>query len=261
MTTWDGIGPDDRGTPHALWDAWFTERTPDPELILPTGIQRLLMVAPHPDDEILGVGITAARAAAAGVEVVIVGVTDGDASHPDSPTLTGERLGALRVEESRRACAILGLPEPVRVGVPDGGVHAHEERLAETIAGLVADGRETSARTPGTDCLVLSTWRGDGHPDHEASGRAAARACAQTGARLAEYPVWTWHWASPGDSRVPWDRRRRVQLDDSELAAKRAAVGEFVTQIHPLSELPGDEAILPGWILDRLLTREETVFL
>ena len=261
MTAWDGIGPDDRGTPYDLWDAWFTKRTPDPELALPTGVRRLLVVAPHPDDEILGVGITAARAAAAGVEVVIVGVTDGDASHPDSPTLTGEQLRTLRVEESRRACAILGLPEPVRIGLPDGGVHAHEDRLAEALARLIAVGGETSARAPGADCLVLSTWRGDGHPDHEASGRAAARACTQTGARLAEYPVWTWHWANPGDSRVPWDRRHRVRLDNSEIAAKRSAVDEFVTQIHPLSDRAGDEAILPGWILDRLLTREETVFL
>ena len=34
----------------------------------------------------------------------------------------------------------------------------------------------------------------------------------------------------------------------------------FVTQVAPLSDRPGDEAILPGWILDRLVTREETMF-
>lgn len=107
---------------------------------------------------------------------------------------------------------------------------------------------------------MLCTWRGDGHPDHEASGRAAAAACAATGARLAEYPVWTWHWAEPGQERVPWDRRHRVVLSDAELAAKQAAVAEFVTQVAPLSSQPGDEAILPDWILDRLVTREETVF-
>jgi hypothetical protein len=49
-------------------------------------------------------------------------------------------------------------------------------------------------------------------------------------------------------------------LTDPELAAKRAAVAEFVTQVAPLSDRPGDEAILPDWILDRLVTRSETVF-
>ncbi|MBB1042901.1 PIG-L family deacetylase, partial [Dietzia sp. Cai40] len=83
---------------------------------------------------------------------------------------------------------------------------------------------------------------------------------AATGARLVEYPVWAWHWAAPGDPRVPWARRRRVVLTDHELAAKRAAVSEFVTQVAPLSDRSGDEAILPDWVLDRLVTREETVF-
>ncbi|WP_206474963.1 PIG-L deacetylase family protein [Dietzia sp. KRD202] len=252
-THWTGIGLDDRGTTHAAWDAWFGGRTADPELTVPSGVRRVVVVAPHPDDEILGVGVTAARFAAAGVEVVIVAVTDGDASHPDSPTVTPARLTALRISESRRACAALGLPEPVRIGLPDGGVRGHETRLADAIAEAIGD-------VPGEDCVVLSTWRGDGHPDHEASGRAAARACAATGARLAEYPVWTWHWAEPGDRRVPWDRRRRVVLTDAELAAKQAAVAEFVTQVAPLSDRPGDEAILPDWILDRLVTRSETVF-
>ncbi|WP_216693951.1 PIG-L deacetylase family protein [Dietzia psychralcaliphila] len=250
--SWAGIGPGDRGTPAADWARWLAERAPDPEFTVPDGCRRLVVVAPHPDDEILGVGITASRFAAAGVDVTVVAVTDGDASHPDSPTLTPQRLAELRVEESRRACTLLGLPEPVRLGLPDGRVREHRARLADALVGAVGD--------PGHDTLVLTTWRGDGHPDHEASGRAAADACAATGARLVEYPVWTWHWAPPGDPRVPWGRRRRVVLTDVELAAKRAAVAEFVTQVAPLSALPGDEAILPDWIVDRLVTREETVF-
>ncbi|KAA0920018.1 PIG-L family deacetylase [Dietzia sp. ANT_WB102] len=248
------MGPGDRGTPHARWDTWLRDRPPDAELDIPSEIRRLVVVAPHPDDEILGVGITAARFAAAGVEVEIVAVTDGDASHPESPTVCPQRLASLRVSESRRACSVLGLPEPVRLGLPDGGVRTQESRLTDAITDVIGRGG-------GADCLVLSTWSGDGHPDHEASGRAAARACATTGARLAEYPVWTWHWAAPADPRVPWHRRHRVVLTAAELAAKHTAVSEFRTQIAPLSDQPGDEAILPDWILDRLITREETIFL
>ena len=249
---WAGIGPGDRGTPAAAWARWLADRGPDPVFTIPGGCRRLVVVAPHPDDEILGVGVAASRAAAAGVDVTVVAVTDGDASHPDSPTLTRQQLSGLRVEESRRACTQLGLPEPVRLGLPDGRVREHPALLTDAVAGIVGD--------PGPSTLVLSTWRGDGHPDHEAAGHAAADACAATGARLVEYPVWAWHWAAPGDPRVPWARRRRVVLTDHELAAKRAAVSEFVTQIAPLSDRSGDEAILPDWVLDRLVTREETVF-
>ena len=268
---WTGIGLGDRGTPAAEWDRWFSGRAPDPEFTVPDGCRHLVVVAPHPDDEILGVGATAARFAAAGVKVTVLAVTDGDASHPDSPTMDPRRLSALRVEESRRACAVMGLGEPVRLGLPDGRVADHSAALTDAIAGSITGagavagavavaGAGAVAGAVGPDVLVLATWRGDGHPDHEASGRAAAAACAATGARLAEYPVWTWHWAGPGDPRVPWSHRRRVVLAAAELDAKRAAVAEFVTQVAPLSDQPGDEAILPDWILDRLVTAEETVF-
>lgn len=242
----------DRGTPSADWDAWFAGRTPDPELAVPGDCRRLVVVAPHPDDEVLGVGVLASRFARAGVEVRVVGVTDGDASHPGSPTHSPQRLAARRVEESRRACAVLGLPAPERLGLPDGRVADDEVPLAFALAELLG------AADPTT--WVLVTWRGDGHPDHEACGRAAATACAATGARLVEYPVWTWHWAEPGDPRVPWGRRRRIVPDRAELTAKREAVAEFATQIAPLSELPGDEVILPAWVVERLVAPEETVF-
>lgn len=242
----------DRGTPSADWDAWFAGREPDPLLEVPGDCRRLVVVAPHPDDEILGVGTLAARAAAAGAEVLVVGVTDGDASHPGSPTHSPQRLATRRIEESRRACAVLGLPAPHRLGLHDGRVASDEAPLAFALAELLG--------AAGPSTWVLTTWRGDGHPDHEACGRAAAVACASTGARLVEYPVWAWHWATPGDPRVPWGRRRRIVLDRAELVAKREAVAEFHTQIAPLSELPGDEVILPAWVLERLVAPEETVF-
>jgi LmbE family N-acetylglucosaminyl deacetylase len=64
-----------------------------------------------------------------------------------------------------------------RLGQPDGGID--EDALAAALEPLLGPGR-----------WCLATWRADGHPDHEAVGRAAARACTATGARLLEYPVW-----------------------------------------------------------------------
>ena len=55
----------------------------------------------------------------------------------------------------------------------------------------------TDLLSPDTWCAA--TWRGDGHPDHDAVGRAAATACDAVGCRLLEYPVWMWHWARPGE--------------------------------------------------------------
>jgi LmbE family N-acetylglucosaminyl deacetylase len=234
------------GTPESAWRA-AKPTYPPADL---GGCRELVVVAPHPDDEILGVGGFMSIAAAAGVRVRIVAVTDGGGSHEGSPTVTPEQLIAERPEESRRALARLGVDaDPVRLGIPDGDVAAHENDVAEAIARIL---------TPDSWCLT--TWRGDRHPDHEATARACLAAAARTGVRVVEYPVWMWHWARPGHTDVPWDRAHAVALDSHTLAAKKAAVQEFRTQIAPLSTHPADRAVLPPHVLERLLRPYEVIF-
>jgi LmbE family N-acetylglucosaminyl deacetylase len=204
-----------------------------------------LVVAPHPDDEVLGAGGLLAMLAAA--EVVVV--TGGEASHPGSRVYHPDQLAAIRRDETAEALRRLGLPETsVRhLGQPDGEVD--EAALTAHLAERLAPGR-----------WCLATWRGDGHPDHEAVGRAAAAACAATGAILLEYPIWTWHWAHPGDERVPWDRARRLGLTDAARHAKEQAILAFPSQIEDLGPDPADAAILPPHVLARFRRPYEVVF-
>lgn len=241
-----------RGTPEDEWQPWLASTRFQPVPL--AECDRLVVVAPHPDDEVLGVGALMASAAAAGIPVVVVAVTDGAASHPDSPTLSPDALAAARIAESNQATALLGVGEPLRLGIPDGGVSAHEHALTTGLVDVL-----TATSGEGERVWVLATWRADGHPDHEATGRAAAAACSITGHRLIEYPVWMWHWARPADPAVPWNRIRVLTLAAEILARKRRAVDEFRTQILPLSEDPRDAAILPPWVLARLMRTTEWV--
>jgi LmbE family N-acetylglucosaminyl deacetylase len=75
--------------------------------------------------------------------------------------------------------------------------------------------------------IVFASWRHDGHPDYEAMGRVAARACAALFAPLVEVPVWTWLWSVPGDRRIPWLRARRIFLDRGAIARQRRAIAEY----------------------------------
>lgn len=245
------------GTPEALWAGWGRAFAPfDLD-----GCSRLVVAAPHPDDEVLGVGGLMVLAAARGVEVTVVAVTDGEASHPGSPTLAPADLAALRPAETEASLADLGVRcAPLRLGVPDGAVAAHEDEVARRLAAVVAAGQgDPPLRDPGAT-WVVTTWRGDGHPDHEATGRAAATACGATGARLVEHPVWTWHWALPDDPRVPWERARTLALPADVRRAKEVAVSRFTTQVAPLSDDPADAAVLPPHVLARLLRGGETLF-
>ena len=157
---------DDGGTPESTWREWGRSF---PELDL-TGCSRLIIVAPHPDDEILGLGGTALLAILSGISVQVVSVTDGGASHPDSPTVTQPEMERRRRSESDRAARVLGIPTPVRLSIPDGKIGENRQELTDRLSSILGD---SSA-----DTWCASTWRGDGHPDHEATGDAAARACA-----------------------------------------------------------------------------------
>ena len=138
---------------------------------------------------------------ASGADLRFVWATDGEASHAGSTAVAPGRLAALRRAESAAALALLGAGEApgIRLGLPDGGLAGREADLVEVAC----------ARSVRPDDVVVAPWSGDGHPDHEACGRAARSVAA----RVLEYPVWTWHWARPGDDRVPWSRARRLDLD------------------------------------------------
>src|ERR1700712_111201 len=73
-----------------------------------------LILAPHPDDESLGCGGLIASCVAAGRTPLVVILTDGAGSHPNSRTFPPDRLRAVRAQEARDAVGCVGLP-PGRV--------------------------------------------------------------------------------------------------------------------------------------------------
>jgi LmbE family N-acetylglucosaminyl deacetylase len=208
---------------------------------------RVVVVAPHPDDEVLGAGGLICSARGLGLEVEVVAVTDGEAS--SVPAGTGGRtdLGRLRRQESTAALTRLGWPRPTisRLGLPDGSVTAHQSELEEALADRMhpAD-------------LWVAPWSGDGHPDHDACGLATMRAAARTGARVLGYLVWAWHWAVPESDDIPWSGCVRLELDRRTAARKRWGTFAFRSQIRPFE---GSEPVLPDPVL-RHFWRDAEVF-
>lgn len=70
--------------------------------------QSVLVVAAHPDDEVIGVGGTVARHAAEGDAVYVAVLTEGcSAQYPED----AERMAALKKEQTLRAAEMLGVSE------------------------------------------------------------------------------------------------------------------------------------------------------
>ncbi|WP_374981038.1 PIG-L family deacetylase [Pseudomonas solani] len=242
------------GTPLQAWNASHhlgLVPSIDCERLVPPEA-RAVIVAPHPDDEVLGCGGLLQLLFQLGRQVLLISVTDGSASHPGSPYWTAHRLGIVRPQESAEALHRLGIPVAelkwLRGGFPDTGVERHLGELKRFL---------TTYLQPSN--VVFTTWREDGHADHEAVGLATLEAGMEVGALVHEVPIWAWHWAAPEDPRIPWERARKVELDNWTLARKRHAVQAFASQLY--ADPDGGQPVLTPASLERLQQPFELVFL
>ncbi|WP_291055740.1 PIG-L family deacetylase [Herbiconiux sp.] len=266
----------DDSTPEAVWrDALARHPLPEFGTADFAGLEHLVVVASHPDDETLGAGGLLARAYAAGVRSSVVVATSGEASHPESATIAPAELG--RVREAETAAAVAELDPGAALTflrLPDGrladpqNVAALAAALDEVLAPPAAqtpspeDTAPADAEMPDPDpapaaaadapsgILVVAPWAGDRHPDHQAAALAAGQAARRHGARLLGYPIWLWHWAQPDGEEVPWEAFLAVPLDDAVREAKGRALQRHVSQVRPLSGLPGDEVLLAPAVLE-----------
>jgi LmbE family N-acetylglucosaminyl deacetylase len=229
------------GTAETCWQGWpGLSELPTVEV---AAWRSAVVVAAHPDDEVLGVGGTMSILAAAGARLRLVAITDGEASHPcaTDPLAVARR----RQAETEAALKCLGAEgtEIVRLGLPDTGLVSLESEITAALGEL----------TEGFD-VCLAPWPHDAHADHEAAGRAARRANASTLC----YPVWMWHWARPDDRRVPWHRGRRVPLDPAQGAAKQASIACFTSQME--GREPSGEPVLSPEIVAHFTRDCEVLF-
>lgn len=228
----------------------------DLDLLFPGGQGRLVVLAAHPDDETLGAGGLIAAVAARGLAVDVVVATAGEASHPDSTTITPAVLARIREREVRDAVAHLAPNASVHfLGLPDGALSRHRGELDAALADI--------AGTSETPTVLVAPWRQDGHTDHDTAGLAAAGLARIRGLALLEYPIWLWHWGTARDlpeelhlfpigfqPGVGGPEAGDPDTGGTPRAAKERAMAAHQTQVMPLSALPGDEALLSPAVLE-----------
>ena len=186
-----------------------------------------VVVAPHPDDEVIGAAAVIGMLIRRGSRVTVVIVSDGAASHPDSRRWPRARLTAERYRESRRALRRLGVPAgAIRyLGLPDGAVAGRIGDCTRALRGIVRAGT-------GAD-LIVGPAADDAHPDHRA---VAAALQGLTGrARRLAYPVW------PPQSRARG--RSRIAAMPGGAAAKRSLIRLHRTQLGAIGDDPAGFAI------------------
>jgi LmbE family N-acetylglucosaminyl deacetylase len=151
------------GSLESLWGAGHVAAsmfgTREPRTWMARGGQRILVVAPHPDDETVGAGGVAALHAQAGDAVTILIVTDGRAARAGG--LAPEEMARRRHEEVLRAAGALGVNDVIWLGLPQ--TDWSDTQLAAALAPLACAAD-----------IVYAPSCVDFHPDHHRVARTIA---------------------------------------------------------------------------------------
>ena len=152
--------------------------------------RRVLVLAPHADDEVFGCGATLHLLGQAGADITVIVATDGArggarqgaaSSDAASHELQFDSLPNEREAESRAAADVLGYKAPIFWRLPDRGLRYGEALIVRILEAL----RRSDAE------LVFAPALSELHPDHQTLALAAAEAIRRAGGtrRIAFYEV------------------------------------------------------------------------
>jgi len=128
-------------------------------------LNRVMVIAAHPDDPEFGCAGAIVKWAQAGKQITYVLLTSGDKGSHD-PDLRPGRLAARREEEQRAAARELGVADVVFLRHPDGLLENTLE-LRRELASLIRHAHPQIV-------ITIDPWRHyQLHPDHRAAGQGA----------------------------------------------------------------------------------------
>ena len=183
--------------------------------------RHILILAPHPDDEVVGCAAAIVRAKRAGARVAAFYLTDG-VPPPEAmwPWERRKREGrvARRWREAEAAAARLGLVMAARQDVPSRRLKTH---IAETRGRLL-----TLIEREKTDCLWTPAYEG-GHQDHDVANFIASMVRPRV--EVWEYSEYNFAGGHVRSQDFPEVRggERTLTLDAAEQAEKRALLALY----------------------------------
>lgn len=214
------------------------------------GREKLVVLAPHPDDESLGCGVLLARAFA-GKGAHVICLTDGSASHPGSRQWTPERLARQRHAEMVAAIECLGgsACDLTWLSMPDS-------RLFQADATEVAARLEQLIEGHGAHHVFVPAAE-DHHEDHQATARFAdALRSHRPEWSFYCYPVWC-RWDDP-NFRQTAARHPLVSVPPGDMRdRKRAAIHAHRSQLGKIVADDPSGFTLPRRFVEKFVTEDE----
>lgn len=171
-------------------------------------MKKILVIAPHPDDEVIGIGGFIYLNIEAGNEVAVLYLTSGERGIPGTDP---EEAKKIRESEAKEAASHLGYKILGFLQEPDGSL-AYSESLARIIEEHVFEYDPD---------VVLVTHEHESHQDH----RIAAKLVGEVANRLEGFEILTYEVWTP-----MWKPTRFVNLSEQALIKKQVAIEKHKSQ-------------------------------
>lgn len=184
---------------------------------------KVLVVAPHPDDEVLGCSGLIQRLLSKGKRVDVVILSGGGKSHAGCCKIEESMLIESRRNLSRKAAGILGLPlESLHfLNYPDGSI-AFDCVETEKLKALI-DSLQPAA--------IFIPHKGEGWSDHLEAGYIVRKLIGEKSSiALYEYCVWFWYYNT---WNIDWRNACTLKMNRKEHDNKNRAIDTYIEPKAP----------------------------
>lgn len=183
----------------------------------------VLIIAPHPDDEVLGCGGLIARLVKEGFPPHILIMSGGEHSHTSCCNTSSYEIIRARRELTLNAMIILGLPLNYLhfLNYPDGGI-SFENAETSRLVSLINDLKPNAIFVP---------HLGEGWSDHIETRDILKRLYKENkNVKLFEYCVWFWYY---NVKHIKWKKARVFQMAKDLHDLKLKAIDAYVRPLAP----------------------------
>lgn len=183
---------------------------------------QILILAPHPDDEVFGCGGLIVRLVNEGTIPHVIVLTGGGGSHRGCCSTLEVDIISARRELTHKAMAILGLPKSNlhELDFTDGHIsHGNPDeqlKLKLLIGEINPD-------------VILVLHHGEGWPDH-ISARDLGFELADKHTAVYEYCVWMWYYHQ---KNLDWKNAYVLKMTEAEHKKKLEAIKTYHSALAP----------------------------
>lgn len=180
-------------------------------------INRILILAPHPDDEVFGCSGLIQQQISAGKEVYIIFMTRGESSHKGCCNIEQNELISERAKLTDKALKLLNVSKDniYRLSYPDGSL-CYESVETEKLKDLISTIRPDAIFVPHS---------GEGWNDHIETQNIAKKLINDKNIELYAYCVWFWYY-NVWD--IDWKNAFIFSMSKKQLKLKNHAIDTYI---------------------------------